>query len=424
MKKSIVSISLLLIVALAISACSAATSAAPTTTTGAGVSTSPVTTTGAGTPAASQTGSATQSTTGTTPAGGVPTIAATSEATTGATSQGTSAATTASTTAATSAPTIVVTTAATAAATSAATTAATGAATMSTTGTPAAAMTSIPVTGATGTPFAGISGNFVRLSILLQSNLDTGSQSGKITGVVIAQPNLSNGSSTATPAANQSVPYVRYVVVDMSGTASSTPAAGTNGNEMLLPWQMFAFNPVTTSSDGKVSQTFTLKGSAASRASVPQTSLPNTTGVLSQDWDAQLSQYWASQGFSVPVTGNSGQQDTEVLLRQTVNGANIVDPQNQALGQVSDFLIDANTGQFVYAVFNGGSLFGNRYFVIPVRNLIFQLSSASASGLGNIQLNVPSTALNAAPFINNLGQVPLDQNTLQQLNNYWQNLQK
>jgi hypothetical protein len=404
MRKIILPITLLLVAALAISACSAVPTAAPAPTGGALPSS---TLSMSGTPVVPDTGSTGLPATGTVPTGG--------EATGAATNAATSAVTGATTGPAVTTPTAAATSAVTSQATAAATTAATSAAPAAVTGTGA------PVTGATGTPFAGVPGQYVRLWILLQSNLVTGSQSGQIAGVVIAQPNPSNGASTATPSADQPVPYVRYVVVDMSGTANAAPASGTN--ELLLPWSMFAFNP-TTSANGKVNQTFTLKGSADSRANAPQVSLPNTSGVLSPGWDSQLAQYWASQGFNIPVTGSSTQPETEVLLRQTVNGTNMVDPQNQVLGQVSDFLIDPATGQFVYAVFNGGQLFNNRYFVIPIRNLIFQLNSADASGLGNIQLNVPSSALNTAPFIDNLGLVPLDPNLLQQLNTFWQSVPK
>jgi hypothetical protein len=91
---------------------------------------------------------------------------------------------------------------------------------------------------------------------------------------------------------------------------------------------------------------------------------------------------------------------------------------------MTDILVDANTGQFVYAVINGGQLFGNRLFVIPVKNLIFQLSNAGANGLGNIQLNFDSALLSSAPFFNSMNEIPLNSNLTQQLNSFWQNIQK
>ncbi len=283
-----------------------------------------------------------------------------------------------------------------------------------------ATQTSGPAASTNGTPSPGVSGQFVRLSILLQSSITTNGQTGKITGVVLGQPGVEANTSaaTATPAAGQAqvpVPYVRYVLANMSG------ASGSSAKELLLPWPMFSFT-ITNSSNGLVSQNFTLNGSAASRANVPQVSLPTQTAVLQPGWDSQLSQYWASQGFAIPVTGANQPSETDVLLRNTVNGTNIVAQNNQALGQAVDFLIDPSNGQFVYAVFNGGPTFGNRTFVVPVRNLIFQLSGANASGLGPIQLNFPSTVLNTTPSIN-LNQLMQNPALLQQIIAFWQSIQ-
>ena len=276
--------------------------------------------------------------------------------------------------------------------------------------TPLATQTGAAGSGTGGTPQAGIPSQFVRLSILLQSNLTTGTDTGPITGLVIAQPQPSTTSGTA----KVDVPYVRYVVAN--------PASGSG--EMLLPWQMFKFDPISITSSGAVSQNFSLNGTANSRANAPRVSLPAETGVLTSGFDSQLAQYWAGEGFSVPVTGASAQEPgTQVLLRKNINGTNIVGNNSQALGQVADFLIDPNTGKFAYAVFNGGQLFGNRLFVVPVQNLNFQLNNASAAGLGDIQLNITPELLQSAPLINDLNQFQLDPNLIQQLNTFWQSMQ-
>ena len=291
-------------------------------------------------------------------------------------------------------------------------------ATAAVTGTATSAATAAGGGTVSGTPQPGVSNQFVRLSILLESALTTGTETGQITGVVIAQAQPSVGTATVAPTAaaatpavvgNVDVPYIRYVIVDM--------ATGTG--EQLLPWQMFAFDPIT-STPGGVSQNFTLRGTANARANAPRVTLPAETGVLTTGFDTQQSQYWAGQGFTIPVTGATAQDPgTQVLLRETVNGTNIVGNNSQALGQVADFLIDPVSGQFAYAVFNGGQLFGNRLFIVPIENLNFQLPTASAAGLGNVQLNINPDLLTGAPNITNLNQIPVDPSLLQQWNDFW-----
>lgn len=392
MRKNIFIISILLVAAMAISACSAGASTAPAPTSAAGSPVAP--TTGTSTVSVPQTGS----TTGT-PA--VQTAAPTS-------------AVTEATSSATGTPAAAATTAATA---PAATAVATIASTMAATDTPGAVVTTPLATqttaagaGTNGTPQAAVSDQFVRLSILLQSNLVTGSENGQITGVVIAQPQPSSTNGTA----QVKVPYVRYVVVN----------TGSSAGETLLPWQMFTFSPVSTAANGGMTQNFTLNGTAASRSNAPRVTLPAETGVLTTGFDSQLAQYWAGQGFTVPVTGASQQEPgTQVILRKTVNGTNIVGSGSEALGQVADFLINPTTGEFAYAVFNTGPSLGNRQFVVPVQNLNFNLNNASAKGLGDLQLNITSELLKTAPSVTNLNQVPLDPALLQQLNTFWQNVQ-
>jgi hypothetical protein len=400
MKKFFIPLTLLLLAALAVTACSTATSVAPTagvTTSTPLVGTSVPNTGGTAAP----TGAATLATT---PAA---TSAATSQATTAATTAPTSAASTASATAAaTSAPESTSTTAATSVATSAATSVATSAATSSVgTATPAAGagVTSTPVVVVPGQP-----GQYVRLSILLQSTLSTAQQSGRVTGVVVAQPLPQAGANTPTPAPDQLVPYVRYAVVDMNGAASS------GAGETLVPFQLFTFTSSGTS------QTFTLKGASSGLANAPAATLPANSGVLSAGWDSQQAQYWASQGIVIPVTGQAAQPDTEVLVRNSLLGTNMVGPQNQVIGSLSDILVDSTTGQFAYAVFSGGQVFGNRIFVVPVKNLIFQLDSIGTTGLGSIQLNFSPDVLNNAPFFNSLNIIPLDNTLSNLLNNFWQ----
>jgi hypothetical protein len=270
-------------------------------------------------------------------------------------------------------------------------------------------------TGQTSTPVVvlpGQPGQYVRLSILLQSTLSTTMQSGKVTGVVIAQPNATVNAGTPTPTPDKLVPYVRYAVVSMNGANGAT-------SETIIPWELFTFNSSGTS------QTFSLKGSASGLANAPVVSLPSQSGVLASGWDNAQTQYWTSQGIAVPVTGAATQPETDVLVRNTLNGTNVVDTKNQVLGSMTDILVDSTTGQFTYAVFSGGQLFGNRTFVVPVKNLIFQFQNlgAGVSGLGNVQLNFSPDVLKNAPSFNGINLIPLDPATLTNLlNQFWQSV--
>jgi hypothetical protein len=54
-------------------------------------------------------------------------------------------------------------------------------------------------------------------------------------------------------------------------------------------------------------------------------------------------------------------------VKRTVIGSNVVNSQNQDLGKIQDVVIDATTGQTVYAVLSFGGFLGmgDKYFAIP-----------------------------------------------------------
>jgi hypothetical protein len=79
--------------------------------------------------------------------------------------------------------------------------------------------------------------------------------------------------------------------------------------------------------------------------------------------------------------------------KKTVIGSNVVNPQNEDLGKIEDIVIDASSGQVVYAVLSFGGFLGmgDKYFAIPWNALNFDLKDKRAV------LNVDKKLLENAP---------------------------
>lgn len=436
MRKSFFAVALLLIAALVLSACGTPTAAAPTNAVpgvGTGTAGAPVTGNTTGTaPALTGTGTAVPG------AGAATTAPSTTQTSTSGTGNTTASQT--GTPAAGGAATAPVTTAAATAAATTASNAGQGSASAQTTSTPGASTAS--------------AAQFVQLSTVMQANVNTNDnqQAGTADGVLIERPVIAAGSNTsATPTVGQNGVYVRYVVVNVANGSSNSVAAptattsanstgvmsgggsassGVNGNEVLVPWQAFNLSSVSSSSvtttNNSAAQTLTLNVSAQALASAPRTTLSavsNGTG----DLLAQASPFWASQSLSIPATGQSaGQPGSLVFIPRSNSGISVTDLKNNQIGQATDLLVNASTGEVTYAVFNAGPALNNRIFVLPIRSLTWQLSqgAANASNLGTFTLNIPSNLLNNAPSLNSLNQLHLDQNTINQLNQFWQNVGK
>lgn len=357
-------------------------------------------------------------------AGTTSTPVAVSTATTSAPTAGATAAT-----AATAASTATVGTTAVAGTPAASATAGTGNATAAAPTTAVGTITVAPTTGAssatsaptastTGTPSASNnqSVTYVRLTDLLKMNVTGSDQAaiGTISSVVVDRPAVSASTSDGSASVSAQPVVIRYVVVNQTGGQT---------RQVLVPWQAFAFDQSgATANNGVLTLTsipLSVSGQAISAAPAfdASASSMNTSG-----WDASVSSYWASQGLSIPTTGNgstSGTRSDVLLDVQQLNNLKINGPDNQVLGQVSDFLINSRTGEIAYAMLQGGASLNNQSFVVPLTNLSWQ--GSTGVDLGSLVASFPNSILSNAPSLNG---TTLPQDWATQVQNFWNSINK
>ncbi len=298
--------------------------------------------------------------------------------------------------------------------------------------------TPLAATGATQTPTAAAAApagtetttpaaanintsNFVAFSAMLNATVQSPSAEniGSVAGAVVQLPKVPvpavNGAPTpqATPNNSgmvvQQAPLVRYLAVNPSVQGNTSNA---NGNEVLVPWSEFAFNQANGA------QTITLNLAASALANAPHFTQDQLTNGQPIDYTQTL-QYWSSQGINVPVTGvTTPESGNLVFIPSNFNQINVTDTKNNVIGPISDLLISPSTGEITYAVFNGGQLLGNKFYVVPVSYLTFLLEQNTAKG---IQITIPTEKLNAAPAFQSLQQIPLNQSLNQYLNSFYNN---
>ena len=151
------------------------------------------------------------------------------------------------------------------------------------------------------------------------------------------------------------------------------------------------------------------------------TDIQNGTGT----WASGTDSYWANKGMTIPTTGSNASSPADnMFLLNSTDALKINDQANSALGTTSDVMVDATTGQIAFVQINGGSSLGNKTFVIPASLLNWNPGSAAAAvnNAGQFVLNLPSSVLSTFPSIDM--SKGLDTNTLNQLNQFWQSIQK
>lgn len=375
MRRTFLSISLLVIAALALAACSGSPSVAGTPVGGTAVKES--------TPAAVSTLPAATETTAATAA--APTVAATSAPTEAATVEST----------ATVEPTS------------------------------AAGAGTTPTATAGGTGGTTSQANFLRLTSLLTAKVngsDT-TAAGQVDGVLIEHPAIPvTAEAAATPEATPTPTTamenavqdftIRYVLVDTSSAAGGTAPKTGSGKIVVVPWQ--AFNFASTQADG----TLTLNTSASVVANAPHVTLADVAGG-STKWNTDMASYWSGQNIAgIPATGTSNATLNLALLPREFRGITLNDKQGAQIASIADFVIDPQTGKIIDAVFNGGETFGNQELVVPLTHLTW--NGVAGMQIGSFQLNFPSDVLkNVPPLPSNL---QIDQAWLDQLNQFWNSI--
>jgi sporulation protein YlmC with PRC-barrel domain len=333
-------------------------------------------------------------------------------------------------------------------------------------------------------PVTGAQHQFVLLSDVLKMNVNdnSGTQVGTVTGVVMNRPmstasNTSSSTSgasagTATPtvgigkgtlttpttsagtsgstgstmAETGNNPRVAYVIVQTnnaggstsnSGTGSSatstsgtaTPTTGTsssasgsssaNAGEVLVPWEAFDFSNASASTGSVSALTLNSSVDASALASAPAF---DQTAVTGSAWDTGVTSYWSGKGLSIPATGAETSMMEPVIVRGNLGSVNVVDASGKTVAQVRDLVIDATTGEVMYAIVGGGSLpSSSSLYVVPVDHLTWNAGQGQgANTLGDFNLKFDASQFNNAPTINSVSDLDFSSASWNsQYDTYW-----
>ena len=166
----------------------------------------------------------------------------------------------------------------------------------------------------------------------------------------------------------------------------------------------------------------TLNADVAALSGAPRVSLTDVASG-SGDWAGEVASFWTDQGVAgIPATGPAG-VDTEnlALIPRDFRGITLSDQEGADIGSVADLVVDQSTGVIMHAVFNGGEMFGNRSFVVPMTHLSW-LGNVGTQ-LGSFQFNFPNDALQNAPSLESLENLALDPETINMLMQFWNAMQ-
>ena len=324
---------------------------------------------------------------------------------------------------------------------------------------------SIPATGATATPAAV---------------MDTPTPAMTTPTAAMATPTASAnyGSGTGTTAAN--VPQISYLIVDVSqaavtavGNSNSgaslnatetptaametptaaaqtptaamqTPTTSASGgttaageaNYVLIPYQAVAFDQMTGAalSSAYQNNVLVVNSTAADVMGAQMYALNNLPDMTSANWASSIDQYWASTGVQIPATGanNGGTSPSTTgsntfVITYPFKGFTLNDKSGANLATVNDFLVDVPTGKLLYAVISGSNL-GSNYYAVPMSGFTYEATPNTAAAA--TETNAPTVStFNSNYMASDFAQAPnvslrndfmLSSDWENQVNTYWQ----
>jgi sporulation protein YlmC with PRC-barrel domain len=142
---------------------------------------------------------------------------------------------------------------------------------------------------------------------------------------------------------------------------------------------------------------------ASALASAPVFSDTTITGSA---WETDVTAYWSGKGLSIPATGAETTVMEPVVVRGNLGSVDVVDASGKNVAQVRDLVIDATTGEVMYAVIGGGSLkSSSSLYVLPVNHLTWNAGMGQGQGantLGDFGLKFDASQFDNAPTINSV----------------------
>lgn len=185
---------------------------------------------------------------------------------------------------------------------------------------------------------------------------------------------------------------VAYFVVDFDD------AAGFGDGETLVPFNAFtALTEQTAVEDCRLvfASSYELEGFPVWDWDV----LPDFND---ENWDNEWNGFWSNLGVTVNTTGVGGQQlGNPVVFRDNFDDINVLNLNDEDLGEIEDFIIDPATGEIRYAVLAAGGFLGigEKLIPLPMNQVIWGNFDDDAADLGEVYINHPDDGWENAPEI-------------------------
>lgn len=164
---------------------------------------------------------------------------------------------------------------------------------------------------------------------------------------------------------------------------------GMGGKSLLIPWQ--AFKPFTIQKEALSADAMVLSTNKEALTAAPTLEGDNFD-YTAADWDKAVTAYWSSQNMTVPVTG-TGAAATPIVIKGDLGDVKAINAQGNDLGEISDFIIDPESGKIGYGIFNMGGFLGvgERYIPVPWTSIKWAPESKAV-------LNIDKASLSTAPY--------------------------
>lgn len=244
---------------------------------------------------------------------------------------------------------------------------------------------------------------------------------GEVDGVVVYRDIAVDGASgapdfSAFQAGQYANPQIAYFVVDFDD------AAGFGDGETLIPFGAFtALSDETPLDDCRL--TF---ANSYELADFPVWDWDNQPDLNNENWDDEWAGFWSNLGVTVPSAAASGQQiGNPVVFRDNFDDINVLNLNDEDLGEIEDFIIVPSTGEMQYAVLaTGGFLgLGEKLVPIPLSRVIWGDFDDDQNDLGEIYINHPDDGWENAPVIEDLDNFDFTVDTWsEEFDAYWEGL--
>lgn len=195
------------------------------------------------------------------------------------------------------------------------------------------------------------------------------------------------------------------------GTGDNTGAAGTgtdNPTATQAAGEAAATPTAGVDDQGNIVDTacvVTFNGEMATLTGAPLLENDNWPDFTTEGWDEEFNTYWTTNGVSADFTGPNGEtMGSPVVLRDGFEDIDVENANGDDIGEIEDFVIDSATGRFQYAVLAAGGFLGigEKYIPVPVNQVLWGNFDDDVEDMGEVVVNVPEDAWENAPSFDDL----------------------